>query len=98
MPTATCTVSGSVVYLDGTPVVGTQVVATMESTDRDQGGQMVDGVGVALRPSEAFTDADGIFSLLLVRGARVLLEVPDIKLRKIITVPNVAAIDFAELI
>ena len=87
MPAAICTVTGTVCNLDGTPNSDVQVRATIESTLVDQGGQLVSGAGITSGQVIAFTGDDGVFSIDLVQGARVLLQIPSINLRKIILVP-----------
>ena len=94
-----CTVSGSLCALDGTPVpAGTQISATVMSTQADQGGQLAGGVGVSSTFIEALTDDAGLFSIQLIQGATVLLEIPAINLRKDILVPLTTTALFADLV
>lgn len=94
-----CTVSGSIYMLDGNPVPsGTQISATVKSTQSDQGGQLAGGVGVSSAAIEAFTDDTGVFAIDLIQGSIVLLEIPAINLRKEIAVPAAGSADFATLI
>ena len=93
-----CTVTGTVCKADGTILPGVQVVATIKSTQQDQGGQVADGVGVTSDPVEAFTGDDGVFGIDLIQGAMVLLEIDTINLRKEILVPAETTIDFTTLI
>ena len=99
MPPLVCTISCSLCALDGTPVPsGTQVSATVKSTQADQGGQLAGGVGISSAPIEAFTDDAGLFSVQLVQGATVLIEIPAINLRKEILVPATATALLADLV
>jgi hypothetical protein len=95
---AICTITGTITRLDGSVVVSQQVMATIKSTQDDQGGQLADGVGVVSDAIEAFTDENGEFEIDLVQGAHVILEIPTINLRKEIVVPNESSADFADLI
>ena len=94
----TCVVTGTVLNLDGTPNTDVQVKATVESTCMDQGGQLVDDAGVTSQQIDAFTDDSGQFSITLLRGARVRLEIQPINLRKIVLIPDLDTVDFAELV
>ena len=85
---AVCTVQGTIKKLDDTPSVGQQVIATIVSTEDDQGGQVAGDVGVTDEPIEAFTDENGEFTIDLIQGARVVLSIPAINLRKEVVVPN----------
>ncbi len=94
-----CTITGTICLLDGTAVpAGTQISATVKSTQPDQGGQVAGGAGVASAPIEAFTDDTGAFGIQIIQGAIVLLEIPAINLRKEITVPLMVTADFLTLI
>jgi hypothetical protein len=95
---AVCSITGTVSKLDGSPVVGAQVYATVRSTQADQGGQVASGTGVSSAQIEAFTGDAGEFSIQLIQGAVVLLEIPTINLRKEITVPALITADFVTLI
>lgn len=96
---AVCTVSGNLCALDGTPVpAGTQVSATVKSTQADQGGQVASGAGISSAPIQAFTDDTGLFSIQLIQGSVALLEIPAINLRKEIVVPATSTALFADLI
>ena len=93
-----CRVFGTITNLDGTPNTDVEVKAEIEPTDDDFGGQLLAGVGVTGKFIEVFTDDDGKFEMNLLRGARVRLHIPEIRLRKIINVPELDAADFATLI
>jgi len=93
-----CTVTGTICKADGSIYSGVQVVATIKSTQQDQGGQVVVGVGVGSDPIEAFTGDDGSFGIDLIQGAIVLLEINLINLRKEILVPTESTADFVTLI
>jgi len=95
----TCAVTGTLCTLDGTPLgPGVPVIATIRSTQADQGGQVAAGVGISLAPIEALTTETGTFELQLIQGTTVLLEIPVINLRKYILVPAAATVDFVTLI
>ena len=94
-----CTITGSLCALDGTPVpAGTQISAGVRSTQADQGGQVMGGVGVSSAFIEALTDDAGEFSIQLIQGAVVLLEIPAINLRKEILVPLSTTALFVDLV
>jgi len=98
MPPAICTVTGTICKADGSIMPGVQVVATIKSTQQDQGGQVASSVGVVSDPIEAFTGDDGVFGIDLIQGAVVLLEIDFINLRKEILVPAETTVDFVTLI
>ncbi len=93
-----CTVTGTICKADGAILQGVQVVATIRSTQQDQGGQVADDVGVTSDPIEAFTGDDGVFGVDLIQGSTVLLEIDSINLRKEIQIPEEATVDFTTLI
>src|SRR5579859_6206003 len=96
---ATCVVQGTIVNLDGTPSVEAQVRASARSTEEDGSGQIVGGEGVTSEPVVAFTDEKGSFSMALLQGTVVLLEIPSIHLRRAVTVPSVEGpVDFTSLL
>ena len=95
---AICNVTGVICGVDGSAKEGLQVRATIKSTQIDQGGQVAGGAGVTSEVVSAITQTDGTFSIALVQGASVVIEIPDINLRKEILVPLVATADFATLI
>ncbi len=95
---AICTVTGTISKVDGSPAANQQVVVVVKSTQIDQGGQLAGGIGVISDPLEAFTDDGGVFSIDLLQGATVTLEVPGINLRKEIIVPASTTVDFSTLI
>ena len=91
-------ITGIICNADGSIVEGSQIRATVKSTEQDQGGQVAGPAGVTSTAIEAFTDNTGNFSFCLVAGATVLLEIPDINLRKEILVPATGPVDFLSLI
>lgn len=93
-----CTVTGTVCKADGSVLSGVQVVATIKSTQQDQGGQVAASVGVSSEAIEAFTADDGSFGVDLIQGATVLLEIDPINLRKEILIPEETTVDFTTLI
>jgi hypothetical protein len=96
---AVCLVVGVIQKLDGTPVVEAQVRASVRSTEKDQSGQIVGSSGVSSEPVVEFTDDTGTFSLLLLQGAVVQLEIPAIHLERCIEVPLVPGpVDFSTLV
>lgn len=94
----TCTITGTLMRADATPLVGQQIVATIRSTQDDQGGQVIGTAGVTSDQIEAFTNIAGKFEIDLLQGGVFLLEIPAINLRKQIAVPVLATVDFIELI
>ena len=98
MAATLATITGTICKADGSVVQGAQVKATVKSTEDDMGGQVASGVGVTSDQIEAFTEEDGTFAIDLVAGATVLLDIPDINLRKEIVVPAEGSTDFVELI
>lgn len=95
---ATCIITGTITNLDGTPNTDVGIKAEVDSTFDDLGGQLVAGQGVTGQIVEAFTDDNGVFAITLLQGARVLLQIPEIRLRKFIIVPTAGTADFATLI
>ena len=98
MPATTATVTGTICKADGTPVSGAQVKATIVSTLTDMGGQVSGGAGITSDQVEAFTDDTGSFAIDLVAGASMILDIPDINLRKEILVPGSGSVDFTTLV
>lgn len=94
----TCTISGTILNADGTPNSDVHVVARVASTEVDQGGQVLGGVGVTSDPIEVFTENDGTFEIVLIQGGTYRLEIPFINLRKDILVPAADTADFADLV
>ena len=95
---AICTLTGTIVKADSSPMSGQQILAVIKSTQVDQGGQVVDSVGVSSTPIEAFTKDDGSFSIDLLQGATVVLEIPAINLRKEVLIPALTTADFTALV
>jgi hypothetical protein len=95
---AFCEITGTICGIDGTPKVGGQVRASIKSTEDDQGGQLADGAGVTSEMVSAITQDDGTFAIVVIQGATIFLEIPDINLKKSILVPAVTTVDFATLI
>jgi len=95
---AFCDITGTICGLDGAPKVGAQVRGSIQSTEDDHGGQIADGAGITSEMISAITQDDGTFSLQVIQGTKICLEIPDINLKKIITVPAEATVDFATLV
>lgn len=95
---ALCQITGTICAVDGTPKVGAQVRGSIKSTEDDQGGQIAGGAGITSDTISAITQDDGTFTLDAIQGATLFLEIPDINLKKEVTVPNDATVDFATLI
>jgi len=93
-----CQLSGIILDADGSPRPSIQVRATIKSTQQDQGGQVAAGAGVTSAPITGYTDDTGTFTVQLLQGATVLLEIPEINLRKEVLIPAVANADFLDLI
>lgn len=98
MPATVVEVTGTICNADGSIPEGEVVRATVRSTEQDQGGQVGSGTGITSDPIEAHTDETGAFSICLVAGATVLLEIPGINLRKEILVPSTGPVDFTTLV
>jgi len=95
---AVCQVSGTICGVDGAPKAGAQVRASVKSTQADQGGQVAGGAGITSEVVSAITADDGTFTIQLLQGATVELEIPDINLRKEVLVPATSTADFVNLI
>lgn len=93
-----CIVTGIITNADGTPNTDVQIIATIESQEPDQGGQMAGSAGITSDPVETFTADDGSFAVSLIQGTRVLLHIPSINLRKLILIPALSTVDFSTLI
>lgn len=98
MAIATVTVTGTICKADGTPSEGSHVRAVVKSTLDDQGGQVAGSAGISSEQAEAYTNATGFFSIDLVAGAIVLLEIPDVNLSKEVQLPGGGSVDFISLI
>lgn len=98
MPATVVEITGLICGADGSIVAGAQIRATVKSTEQDQGGQVAGTAGITSEQVEAFTDDTGNFSICLVAGATILLEIPGINLRKEILVPATGPVDFVSLI
>jgi hypothetical protein len=94
----TCIITGEVLNLDGTPNSDVQIKAWVDSTCMDQGGQLVGEAGVTSKQIDAFTEDDGTFSITLLRGAKVRIEIEAIHLRKYILVPDAETALFSDLV
>ena len=99
---ATCTITGTVLRVDGTPHPEDErvsVTARIVSAEQDQSGQLVGAVGVASDAVVTYTDKTGVFSMTLLQGAVIEFEIQAIHLKKTITVPSqVGPVDFSTLI
>ena len=93
-----CQITGTLCGVDGTAKAGAQVRGTIKSTQADQGGQVADGAGITSETISAITQDDGTFSLQVLQGATIILEIPDINLKKEIVVPAENTADFTTLI
>lgn len=93
-----CNVTGTICGVDGSAKEGAQVRATIKSTQSDQGGQITASAGVTSEIISAITQADGTFSIALLQGATVDLEIPEINLKKEIVIPTETTVDFTTLI
>lgn len=98
MSASITTITGTVCKVDGTPVVGSHIRATVKSTIDDQGGQVSSDTGVTSDQAEAFTDESGNFSIDLIAESVVLFEIPDINLRKEILIPISTPVNFVSII
>ena len=95
---ATCDVTGIICNIDGSAVEGAQIRATVKSTEVDQGGQVASGAGITSEKISAISQSDGTFSLMVIQGATILLEIPEINLKKEVVIPAQATVDFVDLI
>ena len=84
-----CVIHGAVVSLSGYPVPDLAVKATLMVAPTD-----LQGLHISKKPVVALTDAYGNFSIALLQGASVLLEIEDIGYSRTFTVP---ALDFVVL-
>lgn len=98
MPAATCDISGEICTGDGQAIVGSLIKASVKSTISDKGGQVISGAFVTSAAVEAFTEDAGAFTITLIQGGVYLLEMPDINLRKEITVPATATANLIDLV
>jgi hypothetical protein len=95
---AVCQVTGTICGVDGSAKAGLQVRASVKDTQSDQGGQLAAGAGITSEIVSALTQDDGTFSIQLIQGATVDLEIPEINLKKEILVPAEVTVDFSTLI
>jgi hypothetical protein len=93
-----CQVTGTICGIDGSAKAGAQVRATVLLTQADQGGQVAGGAGVTSETVSAITADDGTFTIQLLQGATVELEIPDINLRKDVVIPASSTADFVDLV
>lgn len=93
----TCTISGTIVGLDGEPVIGAEVVASVIASD-DLGGQVLSDTLVTSDDIMVVTDEDGEFEIDLLQGATVLFCIAAVRLRKRLIVPCEPQTTLAELI
>lgn len=93
-----CNITGTICGVDGSAKAGIQVRATIKSTELDQGGQVASGAGVTSEIVSAITQEDGTFSIEIVQGATIDLDIPDINLKKEVIVPTELTADFVSLI
>ncbi|MBW2690435.1 MAG: hypothetical protein JRC99_10955 [Deltaproteobacteria bacterium] len=96
--TSVCQITGTLCGIDGAAKAGAQVRATVKSTQADLGGQLADGAGITSETISAITQDDGTFSLQTIQGATIVLDIPDINLKKEILVPALSTVDFSTLI
>lgn len=96
--TSFCQITGTLCGIDGAPVIGESVRATVKDTQADQGGQVADGAGISSGTISAITQDDGTFSLQTIQGATIVLEISAINLKKEVVVPALVTADFATLI
>jgi hypothetical protein len=96
--TTFCQITGIICGIDGAPLVGGQVRATIKSTENDQGGQVADGAGITSTKVSAITQEDGTFTIQVLQGATIFLEIPDMNLKKEVVVPALSTADFTTLI
>jgi hypothetical protein len=93
-----CQLTGTICGIDGAVKPGAQVRAHIKLTQADQGGQVAGGAGITSEVVSAITQDDGTFTLQLLQGATVELEIPDINLKKEILIPAETTADFTALI
>lgn len=79
----TCLVSGNIVDLGGEPGVDAEITWRIAKTPASVGSSIVDGKILRTRP-----DAFGNFSILLLRGKKVVVDVIKSGLKHTITVPD----------
>jgi hypothetical protein len=98
MPASTCEISGEVCTGDGQALVGSLVKASVKSTSADMGGQVIGDAFVSSTDVEAFSEGAGAFTITLIQGGVYLLEIPDVSLRKEITVPAAGTANLIDLV
>ena len=94
----TCIITGTIAQLGGAPKPDVMVSATVQETT-DGAGQIAGGGGITAEPLVTFTGDDGTFTLELVQGAKAVLEIQAVGLKRHIDVPMVTGpVDFLTLI
>jgi hypothetical protein len=92
----TCTVTGVLKSLAGTPVPGALVAVSLDTPGH--GVSFVSGSALSREEVRTETDANGAFSLTLQQGARVVLRIPDLGLHAQLLIPNAASVTLQELL
>lgn len=88
-----CIVSGNVVHLNGDPATCTAVVFRIVKTPSVVSSSLVDGSLLRTTP-----DAFGNFSVVLLRGKKVIVEIERSGIKHTITVPEQATADLVDLL
>lgn len=93
LPATTCVVTGNVVDIGGNPLVSTDVVFRPPHVPSAPGGALV-GSGII----RTMTDAFGNFSVKLLRGASVLVDIEKAGIHYIVTVPDLPSVGLVDLL
>lgn len=88
-----CTVTGTVVDLQGNPVFNTEVRAELLTVE----GFSNDGQGIVDTEVSVLTDAVGGFSMILIQGATVRFEIPKANWSRPVLIPEKGSVDFRDL-
>jgi hypothetical protein len=89
-----CALYGSVLDINGQPDINKNVrVSILPNTILTTGSKP----GVSVDRIEMFTDSNGGFSIDLIRGLTIRLQIPSIGYDKKIAIPDASSVNFADL-
>lgn len=89
-----CALYGSVLDINGQPDINKNVrVSILPNTVLTTGSKP----GVSVDRIEMFTDSNGGFSIDLIRGLTIRLQIPSIGYDKKIAIPDASSVNFADL-
>lgn len=95
---ATCEVFGSVLTVDGQPLVNQKVRFSPQPTPQKTVSGDAEAVIVNTDTIEVLTDAQGVFRLKLLRGATLRVNIPAANVNCPITIPDQAGVNLASLL